>query len=200
MSAGATLEAYKKSLIDHTMLNTPIAEANRSELDAELALYSEALGEGADIKTFGIFAPNADRVAEVERLRSLHGTPVKLTPEFIAGNALGGVLMANGAQEGTVVFASEADFIQASQPSTPTAPIPAAGSPVALDLLAKETKKYDLDGPVVANGLVGVDSEEVIVCDVKGNPARTYSLSVHGPDFRKLAEEFASKHEGWTVR
>jgi len=36
--------------------------------------------------------------------------------------------------------------------------------------------------------------------DVKGNPARTYTKAAHGDDFRKLAEEFASKREGWTVR
>lgn len=38
------------------------------------------------------------------------------------------------------------------------------------------------------------------VVDVKGNPARTYTKAEHGDGFRKLAEEFASKREGWTVR
>ncbi len=42
--------------------------------------------------------------------------------------------------------------------------------------------------------------QDAIVYDVKGNSARVYSKEVHGHDFRKLAEEFAGKREGWTVR
>jgi hypothetical protein len=42
-------------------------------------------------------------------------------------------------------------------------------------------------------------STEATVCDQYGRPHRTYSLAVHGDNFKELAEEFVAQHDGWTV-
>lgn len=38
------------------------------------------------------------------------------------------------------------------------------------------------------------------VYDPKGNPHRTYSRDVHGPEFEKLAHQYVSSRPGWSVR
>jgi hypothetical protein len=43
-------------------------------------------------------------------------------------------------------------------------------------------------------------SAEVTVCDMRGNPHRTYTLEIHGSRFRELAEMFISDRPGWFLR
>ena len=40
----------------------------------------------------------------------------------------------------------------------------------------------------------------VIVCDPHGHPHRTYSLEVHGENFRALAEQYVSARPGWSLK
>lgn len=43
--------------------------------------------------------------------------------------------------------------------------------------------------------------DPVTVFDPRGNPHRTYSLDIHGENYRQLAEQFISHpdRKGWTV-
>lgn len=44
------------------------------------------------------------------------------------------------------------------------------------------------------------NATEATVLDPQGNPHRTYSLAIHGDNFKELAEQFVSVRPGWTVR
>lgn len=91
-----------------------LKKAKTAELEAELALFREALGEGNDVAAE--FKNNGERVAEIERLVAAHGHPVKLDAEFIEANAtLAKILGDAGAAEGDIVFAEEADLEQAKK-------------------------------------------------------------------------------------
>lgn len=86
-----------------------IKKAKRSELEEELDLYREAGTQGvADSDSL----PNIATVkTEIERLQAEVGYPVKLTPEFIKENdTLAKFLIEQGAQEGDIVFAEDADL------------------------------------------------------------------------------------------
>lgn len=69
----------------------------------------------------------------------------------------------------------------------------------------KKNTEKEQDAPeITSDGSAAVARDEAkteaTVVDVNGNAARTYTKAEHGDDFRKLAEEFASKREGWSVR
>ena len=84
-----------------------IKKAKTAELEAELALYREA---NVPVKAAEELTNNAKRVEEIENLAKEHGYPVKLDADFIADNAvLAKHLIANGAKEGEIVFAEDAD-------------------------------------------------------------------------------------------
>lgn len=89
------------------MLLNP-SEAKKSELIAELDLYSRA---GVEFEALPGNATNKARAELIEKLGAEHGYPVELTPEFIAENeVLAKYLLENGAQEGEIVFAEDADM------------------------------------------------------------------------------------------
>lgn len=95
------------------MITKALADAKKAELEAELELYRE--GGIEDVATFGFTSKNSDRVAEIERLRALHGQPVKLDAEFIDSNKeLAKILLGQGATEDEIVFAEDADVEQAA--------------------------------------------------------------------------------------
>lgn len=57
---------------------------------------------------------------------------------------------------------------------------------------------------VEKNGLIGeftgFEPAEVGVYDPKGHIHRSFSIEVHGADFKQLAETYVSHRPGWTVR
>lgn len=160
------------------MLDKPIADCGRNELNAELDLYREALGHAVDVPSFGLMAKNADRIEAVTKLQAEHGIPVRLTPDFMQDNpALAKFLLDGGAVEGQIVFGKEADIAES----------------VALD--AKARAEADGGHQPAYEG----KPSSATVYDQHGHPARTYSLDIHGKSFRQLAEGYAKKR-GWTVR
>ena len=44
------------------------------------------------------------------------------------------------------------------------------------------------------------EANAVIVRDPHGHPHRTYSLEMHGENFRKLAEQYISVRPGWSLK
>lgn len=91
------------------MIDVKAKGLKRADLEAELDLYREAGTQGV--------AENKDLsnvkacVEEIERLQKEVGYPVKITPELVAENTvLGAYLIEQGAQEGDIVFAEDADL------------------------------------------------------------------------------------------
>ena len=99
------------------MISVPLTDVKKADLEAELTLYRE--GGIADVAEFGFLSNNAARIAEIERLRALHGHPVKLDKEFIDENAeLVAVVEASGEKleaDDSIVFFSEADVSAAEE-------------------------------------------------------------------------------------
>lgn len=86
-----------------------LKKAKTADLEAELALYTEAGIE--NVPAADTLKNNKDRVAAIEALQKEHGFPVKLDAEFVQENAtLAKVLMDQGAAEGSIVFAEAADL------------------------------------------------------------------------------------------
>lgn len=189
------------------MISQPLADAKKGELDAELDLYREALGADADVATFGFMSKNADRVAEIERLRATHGHPVRLDADLKGSHpALAKILGDAGAAEGDIVFAQEADVTEAAR-------LHAEAN--LRNEIVSELKTLGFDpGDVtdlttdhLADKLAQAkaaqssnNKSEVVVYDPRGNAHRTYSKEVHGEKFADLAAEFIADRKGWTVR
>ena len=91
------------------MIFKDITKLKRAEAEEELDLYREAgiqnVVASDDLKNVGVC------IEEIQRLQKEVGYPVKLTPEFVAENdVLAKFLMENGAVEGDIVMAEDADL------------------------------------------------------------------------------------------
>lgn len=149
-------------------------KAKKADLEAEIELYREALGEGNDVAALDTLKTNADKAAEVERLRKEHGSPVRVDEAFLEENKSLVALTVKAGDEltiGEIVFFGDDELAQAREADITAGRIAA---------LTEEIVALKPDFEFGAEGETTVEGLEKVLADLKspaGEPTPTLGRS-----------------------